>query len=428
MNITLTNYGRAQLDSTSKPLQISRYVLGTNYGYTPNQNASGITGAEVYENNIEDMTVINANVYQYSVFLDYKVGSFYFGEIAFYDKSNQCVAVAVNEQQIEKLGMSNRSSGNSMRIDAYLSMIGGTYTTWADSIGSNITFQIPVLASIDNLPPVKDSDPNCYIVSPMSSDSSSTLVYTAGSSGLWHFDTYQFYNARAYSVKAATATTVTIDISGLTTELKQEFIPLYLGDKVIEFTSGDCYSICRVINRATLQSKTVTLSLKTPLAIIPEPGDSILLFSRTQISKSTMRIPIASSDTIGGIKSGDNFIISDDGTLTLAYDPIKKVNGKYVPDAAGNLEIPLYEELPLPDVNLNNVKTMGVYHPEDVSAVQNLPETLDDFALEVLASPNSVIQRVTSAGKVWWRMFADNAWGSWNLILSHNNPICVGTF
>lgn len=429
MNIILTDQGLAILQQTSKPLEIVRYELGTGYAYTPSASQTGIKGSLAYSNTIDGPTIINANVYQYSIFLDYTVGPFYFGEIAYFNTENQCVAIAVSENTIEKRAMQNANSGNSLRLDAYLSMVGGTYNTWADSIGSDIKFQIPVVETIDNLPPVKDSDPNCYIVSPMSQDASATLVYTAGNSGLWHFDCYTFENMRAFTVKAATETTVTLDISQCTVEKKHGLLPMFFGDKVVEFSTGNCYSICRVVKSVALQSKSAVLSYRTPMAIVPEVGDTALLFSRSQASRNTLDIPIASTTTIGGIKAGENFSIDLDGTLHLAFNPIKTING-FSPDEAGNIEIPLYETQEIESTDLNECKNMGVYSVLDASEFQNLPSPLTtNFSLEVLnCTEGRVRQRLTSNNKTWWRSFDGESWTEWHLVFSENNPIQVGTF
>lgn len=429
MNIILTDYGVSQLNETQKPLQITKYKLGTGYAYNPSSTQKGIQGSLVYTNSIEGPNIINANVYQYSVMLDYTVGPFYFGEIAYYDSTNQCVAIAVSETTIEKRAMRNASSGNSLRLDAYLSMVGGTYNTWADSIGSDIKFQIPILETIDNLPPVKDSDPNCYVVSPMSADSSSTLVYSAGDTGLWHFDCYQFSNMRAFTVKSATATTITLNADSMTPEEKQDLVPLYTGDKVVEFSSGNCYSICRVVKSVALQSKSVTISFRTPLAIIPAAGDTILYFSRTEISKNTLVVPIASEEAVGGIRLGDqNFTIDLDGVLHLSYNPIKSING-LTPDEDGNLELATYTNKAFEGTDLNECIEMGVYTCTNGEEIANCPSPLKIFSLEVLDRGNGhLIQRVTDNQKVWWRSFDGESWTYWNMLFSDNNPMCVGTF
>lgn len=428
MNIILTDYGVSQLNETKKPLQITKYKLGTGYAYNPSSSQTGLKGSEVYSNTVEGPNIINANVYQYSVMMDYNVGPFFFGEIAYYDANNECVAISVSENTIEKRAMRNANSGNSLRLDAYLSMVGGTYNTWADSIGSDIKFQIPILETIDNLPPVKDSDPNCYIVSPMSVDSSSTLVYSAGDTGLWHFDCYQFSNMRAFTVKSATSTTVTLDATDMSAQEKQDLIPLYAGDKVVEFSSGQCYSICRVVKSVAVQSKSVTISFRTPLAIEPAAGDTVLYFSRTEISRNTMTIPIATPDAIGGIKPSDaNFIVDLDGTLHLSFDPVKSVNGIF-PDEDGNVTIPAYEAKTFEQDDLNNLLEMGVYST-DGKELKNCPSSADGLTIEVLdQGDGKVVQRVTDNTKTWWRSFDGNTFTAWRMVFSNNNPMNVGMF
>lgn len=428
MNIILTDYGVSQLNETKKPLQITKYKLGTGYAYNPSSSQTGLKGSEVYSNTVEGPNIINANVYQYSVMMDYNVGPFFFGEIAYYDANNECVAVSVSENTIEKRAMRNANSGNSLRLDAYLSMVGGTYNTWADSIGSDIKFQIPILETIDNLPPVKDSDPNCYIVSPMSVGSSSTLVYSAGDTGLWHFDCYQFSNMRAFTVKSATSTTVTLDATSMSAQEKQDLIPLYAGDKVVEFSSGQCYSICRVVKSVAVQSKSVTISFRTPLAIEPAAGDTVLYFSRTEISRNTMTIPIATPDTIGGVKSSDaNFIVDLDGTLHLSFDPVKSVNGLF-PDEDGNVTIPAYEARTFEQDDLDNLLKMGVYFANG-RELTNCPSSADDLTIEVLdQGDGKVVQRVTDNTKTWWRSFDGDTFTDWRMIFSNNNPMNVGMF
>ena len=430
MNIILTDYGVAQLNQTGKPLKIVKYKLGTGCAYNPSRSQTGLTGSQVYSSSIEGPNIINANVYQYSVLLDYNVGSFHFGEIAYYDANNRCVAISVSENLIEKRAMRNTNSGNSLRIDAYLSMVGGTYNTWADSIGSDIKFQIPVLETIDNLPPVKDSDPNCYIVSPMSSDTSSTLVYCAGDTGLWHFDCYQFMNMRVFSVKSATSTTVTLDASNMSAQEKQDLVSLYVGDKVVEFSSGECYSICRVVKSVAIQSKSVIISFRTPLAILPSTGDTLLYFSRSEISKNTMSIPIAGQDTIGGVRVSDdpNFIIEEDGSLRLTFDPIKTINN-LGPDENGNVDIAAFESVAFKYDNLNDCIKMGIYTINNNGSLQNCPSTASVLTLEVLKQDDGkVIQRLTDSQKVQWRSLDNGVWSRWQTILSDNNPIICGVF
>lgn len=325
MNIQLTDYGVSVLQEIEKPLDISKFVLGSSFGYSLT-GVEAIQGVSVYQGKPIGPNVINANVYKYSISMDYMVGPFIFGEIALYDKTNTCVAVACNEAPIEKKAVNNQGNGTSMRIDIYLSMVAGQYNMWIDSIGSDIKYQIPVLKNIDSLPTVAQSDPNCYIIAPLSNDTSSVLAYCAGSTGLWNFDCYTFNNVREYPIIEAKATSLTMDISKLSKENRAELAPSFYGDKIIEFSSGGCFSICRTVSTISVVGTKAVVSFKTPLAIIPQPGDTLLYFSRSQISVSDLILPVATKDNLGTVIVGAGLDVTPEGVLTPIF-PVESVNG-----------------------------------------------------------------------------------------------------
>ena len=436
MKIQLTKYGVQRLNETSKPLSIKSYILGTDAGYTLTEDVENIRGTQVYKNTMTDVVIINANVYQYSIFLDATVGTFYFGEIAFIDEYNKCVAVAVAEEQLQKTKISGSGNGNSLRIDAFLSMNGGTYTTWADSVGSDVKFQIPVAQDIDNLPPTADSDPNCYIVAPQSQNSGAVICYTAGSTGLWNFDCYVFNTRTTFQVKSATATSVVIDVSNFTKEQKQEFIPQYLGHKLIEFSSGECFSVCRVVKSVVVIGSKMTVTFRTPLAVIPSEGDSILLFSRTQLSTQEVSVPIAGEDRIGGIKTGVDFKTEVDGTLSLNFNPVKVING-LKPDDQGNVALEgLLVNQPLTnDDDLNDIKETSVRTVSEGINVANSPiknGVAYVVTTVVIQKPDGAnegvyMQQIQASDTAYFRYF-NRQWYLWNRVLTDNQVISMGTF
>lgn len=285
MKVQLTSYGTSVIEETEKPLEITSFVLGSSFGYQITSAMTNIQGTEVYRNNISSRQVVNANVYRYSVLLDANVGTFSFGEIAFLDSTGKCVALAVSEKATEKVKISITGNGNSLRVDAYFSMVDGSYTAWTDSIGSDIKFQIPVIKSIDQIPSTSDSDPNCYIVSPQTQGSSAVICYNSGSTGLWNFDCYSFNTQTAFRITSVPSSgSIVVDVSDFTTEERQDFIPQYLGHTLIEFSTGKCFSICRMMKAAVIVGNKMTISFKTPLAILPNVGDYVLFFSRSQLS------------------------------------------------------------------------------------------------------------------------------------------------
>ena len=424
MNVQLTSYGIQVLNGTSKQLEITRYVLGTDSGYIPDQNATGIRGNSVYTNSPVGPAVINANTYQYTVLLDYPVGPFTFGEIALYDE-NQCVAVAVSEVPIQKMSATNAGSGNSIRLDIYLSMVSGNYNTWGEYIGSDISSQIPVVGNLDNLPPVQKSDPNFYIIAPFSSTMSAVLAYTAGNNGLWHFDCYSFSNIQSFTVQSASANSVTIDISGLTAQERQDLIAINYGDKVVEFSSGACYSICRTVSRVTVQSSRAIINFRTPLAILPAVGDTFMYLSRTPLS--AQQIHVATPDQAGLVKPGEDFTVESDGSLSLSFEPVKTVNNVY-PDENGNVQITVDPTVELAENDdLDEIVDTGTY-VNNGHTVLNAPPTEDqNFVLEVTEAENIITQKVTSS-LIYIRCLTNDEWSQWELVLSTNAAIQGGTF
>lgn len=326
MNIQLTNYGIALLERTKKPLQISAYELGSACGYVPDQNATGLRGQLVYSSRIASTTVVNGNITKYVIALDYQVGDFSFGEIAYY-VGGQVVAIAVNEKLINKIALTNVVQGNSIKIDACLSMVANNYNMWADNIGSDIGYQVPVVKDIDLLPPVASSDPNLYLIPPVNANASSIIAFSAND-GLWNFDCYQFSNIQKVKIVEATTTSITIDLSGFDQTMKAELIPSYFGDKVIEFITGKLYSICRVVLTTVLLDSTAILSIRTPLTSVPEVGDELYLFSRSQISISNVDLPIASEGSLGAIRIGNGLTIDPTTGITEVDFPITSVNGQ----------------------------------------------------------------------------------------------------
>ena len=423
MNVQLTSYGIQVLNDTSKPLQVTRYVLGTECGYIPEVSATGIRGNSVYTNTPVGPAVINANTYQYTVLLDYPVGPFSFGEIALFDEQG-CVAVAVSENLVQKMSATNSGSGNSIRLDIYLSMVSGNYNTWGEYIGSDISSQIPVVGNLDNLPPVQKSDPNFYIIAPFSSSMSAVLAYTAGNNGLWHFDCYSFANIQSFVVQSASEKSVTIDISGLTAQERQDLIAINYGDKVVEFSSGACYSICRTVSRVTVQSNKAIINFRTPLAILPAVGDTFMYLSRTPLS--TQQIEIASPDQAGVVKPGEDFTVEADGSMSLSFNPVKSVNGVQ-PDEEGNVELVLDPTIELKENDdLNLITSTGTYVNKG-QQVLNTPTENMEFVLEVTDADNIITQKVTS-DVIHIRYLTNEIWSDWELVLSTNTAIQGGTF
>lgn len=320
MRVQLTDYGVEQLAATSAPLEIVKYVLGSEVAYTPMMSDTGIRGNVVYEGQPTEMEIINANVYKYQIGLDYSVGNFSFGEVALYDANDQCVAVGVAEELVDKLKISGGSNGNAVTLGVYLSMVAKNYAMWIDTLASDNQYSVPILETVDNLAPTAESNPNFFIVKGASAQQSSILAY-ASKDGLWYFDAYAYKDQVVLTVEQATATSVIFNAAELTKEQVASLISLnYFGEKIVEFTSGATYSICRNAKSIRIIGKKVTISFATPLTIVPNAGDSFVVFSRSQASSNVTQLPIATEDQVGAVKAGKYLEVSADGQLDVTLD------------------------------------------------------------------------------------------------------------
>ena len=159
------------------------------------------------------------------------------------------------------------------------------------------------------------------------------------------------------------------------------------------------------------------------------------------------QLPVASADTLGGvIIPTDGYLhITESGTLTLNYDPVKTVNG-FPPDpVTGNVEIKFEMDVvgliqPIrisTGVSLNEMNTSGLFYgkTEDLSTYYDLPdyEFTSDFTLEVVpigdgVNPDCCVQRLTAENSCWIRMNFGYGWGEWHPVYtSLNLPIATYT-
>lgn len=326
MLVQLTDYGVSVLNETKKPLNITKYILGSAYNYTPTQNETGIHGEQVYTNSPTEPVACSANVVKYVCTLSYEVGDFSFGEAAFYDDTNKCVALGVADIPIEKQKYKDAQFGNSVVLDLYLSMVDGNYDMWIDDMRSDNEFNLPICGSPDALPPVKDSSSNFYIITNAGRGQSSTLAY-ASMTGLWDFDCYQYHNSHEFEITGCTAGAVTIDDKKLTPEDINMLQPDYAGQLILEFTDGANQSICRSIASFRVINGVGTFSLYTPMATVAEAGNHIRVYSRQIFSISDTILPIATTESLGAIQVGDGLEITPEGILSADF-PVTSVNGQ----------------------------------------------------------------------------------------------------
>lgn len=347
MLVQLTNYGVSVLQSTKKPINIKKYVLGSSVNYTPSLAAEGIIGEKVYENTPTTPIAVNANVVKYICAMGYEVGDFSFGEVAFYDDTNACVAVGVADELITKKKYLDKKTGNSIVLDLYLSMVDGNYDMWIDDLRSDNEFNLPVCGSPDALPPVSQSSSNFYIITNAGRGQSSTLCY-AGMNGIWDFDCYQYKNSHEFVVTKCTPGAVYINAKKLTDEDKNLLQPDYTGQLILQFIDGPNTSICRNIASFRVMNGEGILSLYTPMATTAEPGNTVRVYSRQVFSISDVNLPIASKQSLGAVIIGDGISVTPTGVISADF-PVTSVNGQ-----VGDVELAAKDIIDIADVAISN--------------------------------------------------------------------------
>lgn len=322
MKISLTQAGVNLLNSNQGPVTVTSFQVGAGFGYTPSLSDTALHGALLFTGQPTAPIAVNANVVKYSAYLDFNLGPFAFGEVGLF-VGNTLFALAAADELIQKLATGS-TPGNSVRIDMYLSMVGQNYAMWLNLATSNNEFQMAILPSVDNLPPSSQAVPNAYVVSG-NAQSSAFMAYT-DQNGFWNFDAYAYFNQASVVITGATATSVTI---GLGSYLPG-FTPSYPGSVLLEFSSGQNYSICRQVTSTVVSGASVTISFSTPLMVLPAVGDSVTFFGRQQLSTTIPNLPVATSTTLGAVIVGTSLTVDATGLINVAPTayPVSSVNGK----------------------------------------------------------------------------------------------------
>lgn len=322
MILQLTDYAVGILASNPSPV-LDIFKIGSAFNYVPLPTDTDIHGTSLFTGIISPPNILNANVVKYTVAMDTSIGNFDWGEVGFFYQG-QLFALAVGNSLQTKMKV-GASTGNQVRLDAFLTVVGTNYDMIVDQADSSNQFQMASLSTIDQLPPSNQANPNAYIISGASASQSSFIAYT-DRNGLWNFDAFQYSSGAPATITAADNQSVTIGMADYVDAMK----PNYFGQVALEFTTGKLYSICRYVKSAVQSGSFVTLGFQTPLAVVPAVGDKVMVYTRLANSAAS-DLPIATANILGGIKIGNGLQVTADGTCSV--DPsvlgvVTAVNGK----------------------------------------------------------------------------------------------------
>lgn len=328
MILQLTPAAIAALQSSSSPIVLATYRLGSAYNYIPYSGDAGLRGTQVWAGTPSAPLVENANLVKYSLYLDYDVGPFEFGEVALYMQNGLLFALGASNTLWTKTPLSSVGvASNAIRMDMYLSSVGTNYEMWADAAESNNQFRMSVIGSPDHMPPSHNAVPNAYIIDGATSKQSAFLAYT-NRVGLWNFDCYQYITTQGLEATVLSADSHSVLISS--SDYNPEYNPQYEGHRILQFTSGENYSICRYVQAAVAEGGNYRLSFYTPMAVIPNAGDKFTVFSRTAVANSNVVIDPATTTTLGGVIVGDGLSVESNGRVSVDFPqpPVTKVAGR----------------------------------------------------------------------------------------------------
>lgn len=329
MLFQLTDAAVTAISNASSPIVLESYKLGDDFGYVPSSSDTDIHGSEVYTNVPSLPIVESPNLVKYTFYLDNTLGPFDFGEVGLYMSGGVLFALAANSTLIPKFA-NGVTPGNTIRIDAYLSMVGSNYVMFLDMAETNSTIKAAVIESVDHLPQPHETIPNLYVITSESSNQSSILAFT-DRTGLWDFDAYAYANTFIGTVTDATTTGIEVaDIN----EANMAY-PQYLGHKFIQFIDGPLRGTCRYVASVS----GVNINFTSPTTEVANIGDTFRVHSRSALSNSNIILPIATTTDLGCVIVGMGLTVDVLGNLEIDPELVTlSVNGKF-PDSDGEVTI-----------------------------------------------------------------------------------------
>lgn len=338
MFIQITDAGTALLQAG--PFQPTAFTLGSGFSYVPNPTQTGLVGATVYSGTPSAGTVLSANVIRYSALIDRSVGDFEFGEVGLW-VGPDLVAIGVSSTLIDKTETTNGRDGNVIRIDVFLSMLGSTYDMWMNIADTDNRLVVANVYSVDQLPPVHDTTTNAYIVDSANTNQLQFFAYS-NRRGLWAFDQYKYSTTATTEYTVVGSTSNTLRING---NLEEKLKPVDLGELILQFTTGEFYSICRNIENAVvdLQNDQTVLILHTPLATNPPYGTKFVVYNRDPFNSRFSVVDVATKSSPGIVQIGTGLDVDSSGVIKvnredvdggLVFSIVDKDGGQHQGDVA----------------------------------------------------------------------------------------------
>lgn len=308
MQVQITNLGVAALTAGGgAPVQLTACKFGSAYGYIPALTDTNIHGTELFSVAPSGPVAVNGNTVQYSAYLDFSVGDFDWGEFGLFMQNGDLFALGTGDSLIAKIAQTSSLTGNSIRLDVYLNMVGTNYEMWLDLANTSNNFRIATIEGIDYLPPSPDAVPNVYIVQSAEPTQTSFQAYT-DRQGLWNFDAYAYSTTAAHPLTVVSATNTSVSFA--LADYLPEMVPNFLGERIIQFNSGNLYSICRNVLSIVQGGTTATINFATPLAIVPVVGSTFFYYNRDPFTTTNVSVAPATTTSLGVVQIGTGLSVN----------------------------------------------------------------------------------------------------------------------
>ena len=323
MYFILTAAGRlAQEAAGGTPLSLGSFKLGGLAGYTPTESLTDIQGTVVHTGTPSAPLVQSSNVFKYVITMDGNVGDFQFGEVGLFLPDNTLYAIGVNSTLISKVQANSSNSGSRIIvIECYVMPSGFIY----GQLANDARLSLPILGSLDNLPPAASSMSNVYLVSAPILSPSSVLATTDGLN--W---TVHGYESRLLDLTLVSATSNVLNFD--TAQTVQ--LPQYTGELILICTSGLNIGTVRTINFGSNGSNSYTIN--SAYLIVPAAGDTFALYQRTVLdthvykflSRLDPAVPVARVNDFKFLGLGDLLRIdgSNFPTANLNFNHVRLTN------------------------------------------------------------------------------------------------------
>lgn len=289
MQLVLTTAGLAAINAASGPVTVVGYKLGSSVGYTPSVSDTDIHGSLVYSGVPSSPTIVGPSTYRYSIILDPTVGPFSFGEVALFLPGNELFAIGSFSTAQQKIATSGNVTGQSLYLDAYITVSGNNALVFLDAVNSNVAGFLPVAVSVDDLPAPTAATPNLWNVLDPLDNNAMRLATSTGS--VW---TVTGYERTGISGLVTEVTPFTVKV-----QLNQIFSSVVHNTSFLQFFSGPLMGVCRVIYDTAAAGTDTLLSLNTLLSELPQVGDEVQIFSR--VTSYTTEVPATTRTLLDGL-------------------------------------------------------------------------------------------------------------------------------